>query len=118
MKAPLHIIHLEDNAGDAELVQSLLEVGKIPCHFTCVHNREDFLAALAQERVDLILSDYALPQFDGLSALELTRERRPEAPFIFISGTIGDKVTAEVFKKGATDYLLKDHLSRLSSSVK
>src|SRR4051794_2298326 len=117
MNTPLHIIHVEDNAGDAELVRSLLEIGQVACHLTCVHNREGFLTALAQERVDLILSDFALPQFDGLSALELTRERRPEVPFIFISGTIGEEVAVEVLRKGATDYVLKDRLSRLASSV-
>ena len=69
-------------------------------------------------RFDLIISDYSLPSFDGLSALSLARELSPETPFIFFSGTIGEEVAVESLKNGATDYVLKQRPDRLMSSIR
>lgn len=113
----LHILHLEDNRLDADLIQAALEAGGIRCKLERVETRADFEGHLQQGRYDLILSDFTLPAFDGSTALKLVRERWPEVPFIFVSGTIGEEVAVDSLKQGATDYVLKDRLSRLVTSV-
>jgi len=118
MKSHLHILHLEDDQADAELVQALLEEDGISCTIDCVKTRSDYEAALARGDFDLILSDYSLPKFDGMSALAMARERHPEKPVIFVSGTIGEAAAVEALKNGAIDYVLKDQLARLPSAVK
>jgi PAS domain S-box-containing protein len=110
---PLQILLLEDDPGDAELIQELLEVDHFVGEVTRVQTRTEFLAALENVDVDLILADYKLPSFDGLSALKLAQSARPNLPFIFVSGTIGEDVAIEALKIGATDYVLKTRLSRL-----
>src|SRR5215471_12149123 len=77
-----------------------------------------FLAALRDFNPDLILADYSLPSFDGVAALSIAKEERPEAPFIFVSGAIGEELAIESLKKGATDYVLKQRLSRLVPAVR
>src|ERR1700738_4632482 len=111
----LRIVLLEDNANDAELIQQLLEADHFVCEVTRVPTRAEILAAL--KNVELILADYKLPSFDGLSALKLARSVRPEVPFIFVSGTLGEELAVEALKIGATDYVLKTRLSRLTPSV-
>ena len=76
------------------------------------------MAALTQGGIDLILSDYTLPRFDGLSALKIAQIERPEVPFIFVSGTLGEDQAIESFKRGAVDYVLKKHLSRIPEAVR
>ena len=114
MKSPLHILHLEDDPNDAALVQSTLEAGGIACTITCVQTRNDFVAALERGGIDLILSDFALPTFDGLSALEITRAKYPSLPFIILSGTLGEEQAIDALKSGATDYVLKERPARLA----
>ena len=115
--SPLQILLLEDDATDAELVQELLEQEDFACEITRVEDRSGFLAALDQGGIDLILADYTLPSFDGLSALKLAIQARPYVPFIFVSGTLGEEVAIEALKIGATDYILKTRISRLVPSV-
>ena len=114
----LHVLHLEDNPDDAELIEARLAAEGIACAMARVDTRAAFLAALEQGGFELILADYALPTFDGLSAFTLARERRPEVPFIFISGTIGEEPAIEALKQGVTDYVLKQRLSRLGPAVR
>src|SRR5712664_4260595 len=116
MQSPLRILHLEDDPRDAELLQAMLETEGILCHVICVETQADFCAALEQGGFDLILADYTLPSFDGLSALKITREECLDAPFIFVSGTLGEEVAIEALKIGATDYVLKERLSRIGHS--
>jgi signal transduction histidine kinase len=118
IKNPLHILHLEDNPKDAALVQSALETGGVTCSITLVQTRDDYLAALERGDIDLILSDFALPDFDGLKALEMARERLPEVPFILVSGTAGEEEAIRSLQCGATDYVVKGHLSRLVPEVR
>jgi PAS domain S-box-containing protein len=117
VKSPLRILYLEDDPKDAELVQAMLEAEGVACLVTRVETRADFLASLEQDGFDLILADYSLPSFDGISALKLAVDRRPEMPFIFVSGTMGEEVAIEALKIGATDYVLKTRLSRILPSM-
>ncbi len=118
MKSPIHILHLEDNPKDVELVQCALAAEDIPCVITCVKSRDDFVAALARGNIDLILSDCALPDFDGLAALEIARANWPAIPLIFVSGTLGEERAIDSLKSGATDYVLKERLARLGPAVR
>ena len=117
MKPPLRVLHLEDDPNDAELIRAALHSEGIVSHVARVETRADFLASLEQGGVDIILADYTLPSFDGLSALNIALERCPDVPFIFVSGTLGEEVAIEALKIGATDYLLKERLSRIGPSV-
>jgi two-component system cell cycle sensor histidine kinase/response regulator CckA len=118
MKASLRILHLEDNPFDAEIVSATLEADAIDCELVRVETREQFVAAVERECFDLILADCTLPSFDGMSALTIARETCPETPFIFISGWLGEEVAIETLKSGATDYVLKNRMSRLCPSVR
>ena len=118
MKSPLSILHLEDDPNDAALVQSTLEADGITCATTCVQNQNDFVAALERGNVDLILSDYSLPGFDGLSATQIVRAKWPAIPLILVSGTLGEEQAIDSLKNGATDYVLKERLSRLGPAVR
>jgi PAS domain S-box-containing protein len=117
MNFPLRVLHLEDDARDTELVQATLEADGIPSELTRVDTEQDFLAALKRESLDLILADYTLPSFDGLSALRIAQQHLPDVPFIFVSGTLGEDVAIEALKTGATDYVLKTRLARLGPAV-
>src|SRR5271155_5577117 len=117
MRQPLRILSIEDDPKDTGLITDLLETQGIICEITRVDTQAAVLACLEQEGIDLILADYTLPTFDGLSALKLAMKARPEVPFIFVSGTLGEEVAIEALKIGATDYVLKTRLSRLVPSV-
>ncbi|MEW6303052.1 MAG: PAS domain S-box protein [Verrucomicrobiota bacterium] len=117
MGNPVHIIHLEDNEYDAELVHATLEREGIHCEVTRARSRQQFETELNRADVDLIISDYSLPGFDGVSALRLTRQRHAEVPFILLSGTIGEQAAIETLTNGATDYVLKHQLDRLVPAV-
>jgi len=114
---PLRILSLEDDPKDAELIQALLEDEEIVCEMARVDTQAEFVAAMELGGIDLILADYTLPSFDGLSALKLAMVACPDVPFIFVSGTLGEEVAIEALKIGATDYVLKTRLSRLVPSV-
>ena len=103
MTSPLRILLLEDNSRDAELVQELLEANHFVCEITRVQTRAEFIAGLENAGINLILADYRLPSFDGLSALKLALDTRADLPFIFVSGTLGEEVAIEAVKIGATD---------------
>lgn len=118
METPLKILFLEDNPNDAELVKQTLAKEKFDCEITRVESREEFLTALDTGPLDLIFADYHLPHFDGMAALGFAREKRPEIPFIFVSGTIEEGLAIEALKLGATDYVFKHRLSRLVPAVR
>jgi CheY-like chemotaxis protein len=117
MSSPLHILYLENDAADAELVLDTVASEGIVFDVTRVETESGFLAALEQGAFDVIFADYTLPSFDGLSALRIARQHRPDWPFIFVSGTLGEEVAIEALKIGATDYVLKSRLSRLVPSL-
>ena len=109
----LNVLMLEDVATDAELIERELRRGKVDFASRRVATRKDFEEELSKSRPDVILADFSLPGFDGSAALTIARERVPEVPFIFVSGAIGEERAIESLKQGATDYVLKDRLSRL-----
>src|ERR1700680_4603377 len=117
MQHPLRILSIQDDSKDAELIQDLLETEGIVCEVTRVDTETSLRDLLKQGEVDLILADYSLPSFDGVSALKLATKACPDVPFIFVSGTLGEEVAIEALKIGATDYVLKTSLSRLALSV-
>ncbi|MGD0885648.1 MAG: response regulator [Thermodesulfovibrionales bacterium] len=118
MVCPLKILHLEDDPLDAELVRSTLAEEGTACEIVRVETRDSFIAAIAQGQFDIIFVDYFLPGFSGLAALDIVKERCPNIPLIFISGKMGEELAIEVLKAGATDYVLKDRISRLVPSVR
>ncbi|MBK5277012.1 MAG: SpoIIE family protein phosphatase [Desulfuromonadales bacterium] len=118
MNARLRILHLEDDPLDAELVQATLSGEGITCDIVQVDGRERFIIELESGEVDLVLADFALPGFDGMGALTIVRERYPELPFVFVSGRLGEEAAIESLKSGATDYVLKNRLSRLAPAVR
>src|SRR6478672_2978598 len=113
MKSALRVLHLEDNASDADLIQAVLEGEGAICDVTRVETEADFIASLEQGGFDLILADYTLPSFDGLSALKIAQQDCPHVPLIFVSGTLSEEVAIEALKIGATDYVFKTRLSRI-----
>jgi PAS domain S-box-containing protein len=114
---PLRVLSLEDDPNDTELIQELLAAEELVCEITRVETKESFAAAIKAGEMDLILADYSLPSYDGISALKLALEQCPDIPFLFVSGTLGEEVAIEALKIGATDYVLKTRLSRLAPSV-
>ena len=117
MSRSLRILHLEDDAADAELVAATLRADGVACEIVRAASREQY-ATLIDGSWDLILSDYSIPGFDGATAQRIARERRPAVPFVFVSGTMGEELAIERLNEGATDYVLKQRLSRLSSAVR
>lgn len=120
MKPPsqnIRILLLEESKADADLVSRELRRLKAAYALRHVSVRDEFLRALDDFPPDLILSDYALPNFNGMTALSLAREKNPEVPFIFISGSIGEENAIEVLKGGATDYVLKSSIQRVLPAV-
>src|SRR5689334_17295752 len=112
------ILHLEDNDLDAELVALKLAREGVEADLQVVHTAADFEAGLRERPPDLILADYALPGYDGLRALTLTREVLPHVPFIFVTGEMGEELAIDTLKQGATDYVLKTRLNRLPQAVR
>ncbi|HXI72124.1 MAG TPA: response regulator [Verrucomicrobiae bacterium] len=118
LEPPVRLLYLEDDETDQVLVRQMLRAEGVPCEMVTVKTRADFEAALRRGNYDLIISDFSLPAFDGLSALSIARELSPGTPFIFFSGTIGEDVAVASLKNGAADYILKQHPHRLVSAVR
>jgi PAS domain S-box-containing protein len=114
----LLILLLEDSQLDAQLLRAQLDEEGLVFHLKHVACREDFMRELVRGAYDLILSDYNLPGFDGLSALHAARRLMPDTPFLFVSGSLGEERAIDLLKQGATDYVLKDRLERLVPSMR
>ncbi len=113
----IKILYLEDNPLDAEIVLRELKQGGFEVEYVLVETKEDFLAEL-EKLPDLILSDYSLPNFDGVQAVKLVRQLGLDIPFILISGEISEEAAVRFTQSGVDDYLLKDNLLRLSGAVR
>jgi PAS domain S-box-containing protein len=113
----LRILILEDIPMDAELVEYELERAGMPFVARMVDNRESYLQQLTEFHPDIILSDYTLPNFDAMSALELARARFPTLPFLIVTGSVNEETAVGCMKAGATDYLLKSNLARIGPAI-
>jgi sigma-B regulation protein RsbU (phosphoserine phosphatase) len=117
MPRPLRVLHLEDSPRDAELVRHRLDVGGLDCDILLASGKDSFEAALAGEPFDLIISDYNLRGYDGITALKQAQSTQPDVPVILVSGTVGEEQAVKCLQIGATDYLLKARLERLVPAV-
>lgn len=115
---PLKILHLEDRPPDAELIHMELRRGGVEFTATCVDTREGFLAALGNCEPDVMLLDYEMPGFDGMTALRLAQERLPDVPAIIVTGSANEEIAVACMQAGAADYVLKSHLARLVPGVR
>jgi PAS domain S-box-containing protein len=115
--ATLRVLHVEDDLNDRELVEATLRAAGLNVEISVVDTRAAFVDALQGGTFDVILADDRLPSFDGRAAQLIAAELVPDVPFIFVSGTFGEEVAVERLKDGATDYVLKQRLSRLPSSI-
>jgi DNA-binding NtrC family response regulator len=113
----LKILILEDNLSDADLLERELKKNGIRFISEIVQTRESFENALETFYPDIILSDYSLPSFDGVTAFNIKQEKSPDIPFIIVSGTIGEERSIELIKSGITDYALKDKLFSLTPKI-
>jgi two-component system, cell cycle sensor histidine kinase and response regulator CckA len=114
---PLKVLHLEDNPADTDLVRATLAREHVDCNIDRVMTKDAFETALRSKSYDIIVSDFSLPGFDGLTALSIAQSLKPEIPFIFLSGTIGEERAVESLKQGAADYVVKDRMQRLASAI-
>jgi signal transduction histidine kinase len=114
----IKILHLEDSLKDSELIHSILESGGIVHDYFLADNEKDYINILEKENIDLILSDYSLPGFNGSVALSIAKEDYPFIPIIFVSGTIGEDAAINTMLNGAADYVLKNKLERLVPAIK
>lgn len=112
------ILHLEDDPLDAELILRRLEADGLDCQIDRVDTEAAFLQALERGGVDLVLADFSLPGADGMEALRLARQVKADLPFLIVSGVIGEEAAVDSLQNGATDYILKDRLSRLTPAVR
>ena len=117
MEQALRLLILEDVAAEAELAVKALETAGLDCTWQRVDSETEFRAGLRELRPDVILSDFSMPRFDGMSALALAAAEATDTPFIFVSGTIGEECAIEALKHGAVDYVLKNNLARLAPAV-
>ena len=117
MPRALRVLHLEDSLRDAELVRVRLEAEGVSCDILVTNGQASFESALAQEPFDLIISDYNLPGYDGITALKQAQATQPDVPVILVSGTVSEEQAVKCLQIGATDYLLKGRLDRLAPAV-
>src|ERR1700678_957665 len=116
MPQPLKVLIAEDNLNDAELTLAELRRAGFEPEWERVETEAAFLEKL-NGGLDIVLSDFQMPGFNGLRALELLKQSGLDVPFILISGTIGEEIAVTAMRRGATDYLLKDRLARLGTAV-
>jgi diguanylate cyclase (GGDEF)-like protein/PAS domain S-box-containing protein len=117
MSEPVRILIVEDVASDFDLAQREIRKAVNECVVQQVQTRQDFLHALDTFGPDLILSDYQMPGFDGLTALRLTQEHAKLTPFIIWTGSLGEDIAVECMRAGAVNYILKENIKRLGSAV-
>ena len=115
---PVRLVLVEDVPTEAEIAVRQLESGGFGCTWQRVDSEAGLRRALAENKPDLILSDFTLPGFDGLAALEVALEIAPDTPFIFLSGTIGEEIAIDALQRGACDYVLKTNMARLAPAVR
>ena len=113
----LRLLIVEDVPAEAEIAAWQLKSAGLVCTWKRVECESEFRDALLHWQPHVVLSDFTLPQFDGLTALEIATTEAPDVPFIFLSGTIGEEYAIQTLKRGAVDYVLKTNLARLAPAV-
>src|SRR5687767_3528348 len=116
-KDQIRVLLIEDDPNDAILLGRELQRAGISHQAQRVENREEFVRELDAQLPDVILSDHGLPQFDGFSALAIAKEKCPDVPFLFVTGSLGEEMIIETLRRGATDYVLKHRLAKLVPAV-
>lgn len=117
METKLKMLHLEDEEMDIFLVRKVLERSGMSCAISVVSDREAFTKAISNDSFDAVLADNSLPQFSGMEALAIIKEKQLNIPFILITGTVSEEFSVNAMKEGAWDYVLKDRLQRLPSAI-
>jgi PAS domain S-box-containing protein len=117
-ESEIRILILEDVLTDAEILRREIEQAGIGFISQIVDNQKNFLEALHNFKPDIILSDYMLPEFNGMLALRLTKEFDPSIPFIIVTGSINEETAVKCMKAGAYDYVIKEHLTRVVPAIK
>ena len=117
MESKIKLLHLEDNPADSLLVQTVLQNANVDSEYFFTDNEDDFIFLLRNHKIDLILSDYHLPDYSGAEALLYAKNNFPNIPFVFLSGTMGEDAAIESLLNGATDYVLKNKMERLVPAV-
>jgi two-component system, cell cycle sensor histidine kinase and response regulator CckA len=117
MATPLRLLMIEDSEDDADLLIRELRRGGFNVTYQRVETSEALIAALTNQKWDLVISDHSMPHFSGIAALEILTSTGSDLPFIFVSGTIGEETAVAALKKGAQDYLMKSNLKRLVPAV-
>ena len=115
---PVRLVLVEDMPMEAEIAVRQLESGGFACVWKRVDSEVALRSVLSEFKSDVILSDFTLPGFDLISALEISLELAPDTPFIFLSGTLGEERAIDALQRGAYDYVLKANLARLVPSVR
>lgn len=114
----VRILHIEDNFLDSELIKSIVSESGIDCTVMHVKKESEFKNALKKQEFDIILTDYTLPSWSGVEAMNYVKENCPDIPFIYVSGTITEDIAIQSLAQGSTDYVLKTKLSRLAPAIK
>jgi diguanylate cyclase (GGDEF)-like protein/PAS domain S-box-containing protein len=117
MRESIKVLLVEDRPEDAELLIREMRLRGLKVTSKRVEAEAEYLDALENFRPDLILSDYTIPGFHGTEALEIAQRHRPDTPFIFVSGTIGEERAIQALKQGAIDYVLKENRARLVPAI-
>ncbi len=117
MENPLRILVVEDLPTDMEIMQREIRKAEINCIFKCVDTKEDFINAMNEFKPEFILSDYALPQFDGMQALAIAKKYDPTIPFIIVTGSMNEETAVACIKAGAEDYVIKEHIRQLAPAI-
>jgi PAS domain S-box-containing protein/putative nucleotidyltransferase with HDIG domain len=112
----MRVLIVEDMPLDAELCMHEIKKAVASCEFRVVDTREEYLTALENFQPDFIVSDFRLPNFDGLSALNIALEKTPDTPFIILTGSMNEDTAVECMKAGAWDYVIKEHVKRLGAA--
>jgi DNA-binding NtrC family response regulator len=116
-QVPLAILLIEDNAIDALLIEGLFKKRDLAYRLKRIQTAQGLEVELAAGGIDLILSDFRLPSWDGMAALRRVRALDPDLPFLFISGEVDEELSVEAMHEGANDFLFKDRLLRLVPAV-
>jgi CheY-like chemotaxis protein len=118
MTQPLRILFVEDVPADQELAERQLSVEGLEFISMRVETKDAFIQALENFKPDLILSDYSMPEFDGMQALKLIQALHLDIPFILLTGSLNEETAVECIKAGASDYVIKEHLHRLPFAMR